>query len=176
MSAQLADLAMPGTRFTVELTPQTGDDCPETGRETAEFLVSPNVGEALRPLRKAASGGELSRLTLAVKLILHGEPGLTLVFDEVDAGIGGGTAEVVGRKLRAVAAANQSFCITHVPQIAALADRHYRVDKEVLDGRTRTRVTPLSADERIEELARMLGGLAITDVTRQHARELLAAR
>jgi DNA repair protein RecN (Recombination protein N) len=141
-----------------------------------EFHASANVGEDLRPLHKIASGGELSRMTLALKLILKSEPDATLVFDEVDAGIGGGTAEVVGQKLRGAASGNQTFCVTHVPQIAALAEHHFRVEKKVAKGRTVTRIQRLDNDARVEELARMLGGVTLTDITRRHARELLEKR
>lgn len=176
VETHLGHLAMGSTRFHVDIRSVTDPDaCPATGVDQLEFQVSPNIGEELRPLRKIASGGELSRLTLALKLVLQTDEDVTLVFDEVDTGIGGGTAEMVGRKLKVVSTAGQTFCITHVPQIAALADRHYRVEKVVEAGRTRTRITPLDAAEKVEELARMLGGVSITDVTRQHARQLLEA-
>ena len=177
MVRHLGELAMTGTRFRVDLRPANGGDaCPPAGLDAAEFLASPNVGEDLRPLQKIASGGELSRMTLALKLILKSEPDATLIFDEIDAGIGGGTAEVVGQKLRRAAAANQTFCVTHVPQIAALADHHYRVEKKVAKGRTATRIQRLDDEPRVEELARMLGGVKLTDITRRHARELLEKR
>ena len=177
MVRHLGELAMTGTRFRIDLRPANGgDSCPPAGLDAAEFLASPNVGEDLRPLHKIASGGELSRMTLALKLILKSEPDAALIFDEIDAGIGGGTAEVVGQKLRRAAAANQTFCVTHVPQIAALADHHYRVEKKVAKGRTATRIHRLDDEPRVEELARMLGGVKLTEITRRHARELLEKR
>lgn len=174
MVAHLDDLAMSGTRFQVgENATASAGSFPRWGWDQVEFLVSPNVGEELRPLHKIASGGELSRLTLALKLVLQSDPDATLIFDEVDAGIGGGVASMVGRKLKRVASRNQVFCVTHVPQIAAFADHHYRVEKRITDGRTYTRIQHLTGDERVEELARMLGGVTVTEAARQHARQLL---
>jgi len=146
----------------------------DRGLDRAEFLLSPNPGEELRPLAKIASGGELSRLMLAVKSVVGRDAaGLTLVFDEVDSGIGGRVAEVVGRKLKALAARRQVLCVTHLPQIAAFADQHLAVRKEVVRGRTITTVERLTGDARIEEVARMLGGETITETGREHAREML---
>jgi DNA repair protein RecN (Recombination protein N) len=146
----------------------------ERGLERAEFLLSPNTGEELRPLARIASGGELSRIMLGLKSVVRSDvPGLTLVFDEVDAGIGGRVAEVVGRKLKAVAARQQVLCVTHLPQIAAFADQHLAVRKRVERGRTVTLVEPLEGEARVEEVARMLGGETITATARQHAREML---
>lgn len=176
VTTHLADLSMGGTRFSVEFFGlEPGHGCPGTGLETAEFYVSPNIGEELRPLRKTASGGELSRLALSLKLELRSGGESCMVFDEVDAGVGGGTAEKVGLKLREASRLSQAFCITHVPQIAALADRHYRVEKHVKAGKTFATILPLDVEARVEELARMLGGVHITDITRQHARQLLEA-
>jgi DNA repair protein RecN (Recombination protein N) len=171
------------TRFRIAFDPEAAEESEgassdrwtERGLERAEFLISPNPGEELRPLARVASGGELSRMMLALKSVVHGEnPGVTLVFDEVDAGIGGRVAEVVGRKLRAVAAHQQVLCVTHLPQIAALADQHLAVHKRVEGGRTRTVVGELSSSERVEEIARMLGGEVVTDTARRHAREMLS--
>jgi DNA repair protein RecN (Recombination protein N) len=178
VQAELAQLAMEKTRFEVAFTPAepSGDpaEWTERGLERAEFLLSPNPGEDLRPLARIASGGELSRIMLGLKSVVRSDvPGLTLVFDEVDAGIGGRVAEVVGRKLKAVAARQQVLCVTHLPQIAALADHHLAVRKTVDQGRTLTVVEPLSGDARAEEIARMLGGETITATARQHAREML---
>jgi len=175
---ELAQLAMEKTRFEVAFTPSEPSSDPaswtERGLERAEFLLSPNPGEELRPLARIASGGELSRIMLGLKSVVRSDaPGLTLVFDEVDAGIGGRVAEVVGRKLKAVAARQQVLCVTHLPQIAALADQHLAVRKRVTQGRTLTVVEPLSGDARAEEIARMLGGETITATARQHAREML---
>ena len=144
------------------------------GAETVEFLLSANPGEELKPLAKVVSGGELSRTMLAIKTILAAaEDVASMVFDEVDAGIGGGVAEVLGRKLKAIAARHQVLCVTHLPQVASFADRHYAVRKRVERGRTVTEVKALGADERVEEVARMLGGETVTETARRHAREMV---
>ena len=147
----------------------------DRGLDTVEFLISPNPGEELRPMSKIASGGELSRMVLALKRIVAQEKeSPTLVFDEVDSGIGGATAEVVGRKLQEIAREQQTLCITHLPQIASFADLHHSVYKEVRSGRTLAYVKKLDLpEEREEEIARMLGGMRITPKTREHAREML---
>ncbi|HVO12005.1 MAG TPA: DNA repair protein RecN [Vicinamibacteria bacterium] len=181
VQAELGELAMEKTRFEVAFAPADAETAAadasrwtERGLEQAEFLLSPNPGEDLRPLARIASGGELSRLMLALKSVAgHDALGLTLVFDEVDAGIGGRVAEVVGRKLRRLAARRQVLCVTHLPQIAAFADQHLAVRKRVTAGRTYTSVDCLSEDGRIEEVARMLGGETITETGREHAREML---
>ena len=181
VQAELAQLAMEKTRFDVCFAPDDAEAAAadpsqwtDRGLERAEFLLSPNPGEDLRPLAKIASGGELSRLMLALKSVIGRDAtGLTLVFDEVDAGIGGRAAEVVGRKLKAVAARRQVLCVTHLPQIAALADQHLAVRKQVAKGRTVTLVDRLSDEARVEEVARMLGGETITSTGREHAREML---
>ena len=145
------------------------------GLETAELLLSPNPGEELRPLARIASGGELSRVLLAVKRVLaEGDPVDAYLFDEVDAGIGGATADAVGRALSAVARRRQVICITHLPQIAVFAGKHLTVEKEVSKGRTHSRVAPVEGDDRLRELARLLSGKT-TEVALTHARELLAA-
>src|SRR5438552_1366182 len=157
------------------------------GIDAAEFFVAPNPGEDLRPLARIVSGGELSRIMLAIKTLTaasrHGfsdaadrppstsAPGL--IFDEVDAGIGGRVADVVGRKLRTLGSAFQVLCITHLPQIAAYADTQFAIDKRVQRGRTLTTVRRLDEAGRVEEIARMLGGEAITDALRASAREML---
>ena len=180
VQAELAQLAMEKTRFEVAFTPPEAEAAAdpalwtERGLERAEFLLSPNPGEELRPLARIASGGELSRIMLGLKSVVRADvPGLSLVFDEVDAGIGGRVAEVVGRKLKAVAARQQVLCVTHLPQIAALADHHLAVRKRVEQGRTLTVVEALTGEARAEEIARMLGGETITATARQHAREML---
>jgi DNA repair protein RecN (Recombination protein N) len=182
VEAELALLAMEKTRFRVRFDPEApvGEGTDDTsgwtaeGLERAEFLLSPNPGEELRPLARIASGGELSRILLALKSVASvDDPGKTLVFDEVDAGIGGRVAEIVGRKLRAMAARHQVLCVTHLPQIASLAEAHYAVRKRVERGRTVAEVRVLSADERVEEVARMLGGESVTDSARKHAREMV---
>src|ERR1700686_5089849 len=158
-----------------------------SGVDMVEFFVSPNRGEDLRPLARIVSGGELSRIMLAIKTLTFGArlgtadlaasrslgagaPGL--IFDEVDAGIGGRVADVVGRKLHALGSAFQVLCISHLPQIAAYADTHFQIDKRVEAGRTRTTVTRLEENGRVEELARMLGGASVTDGLRVSAREM----
>jgi DNA repair protein RecN (Recombination protein N) len=179
VEAELASLAMEKARFRVSFSPEdpqavTEGDWSEKGLETAEFLLAANPGEELRPLTRVASGGELSRILLALKSVAHLDaPGKTLVFDEVDAGIGGGVAEVLGRKLKSLARHHQVFCVTHLPQIACMADHHHVVRKRVEQGRTVTEVTSLEGSERVEEVARMLGGETITDTARRHARELV---
>src|SRR5207248_1695018 len=188
----LSELAMDRTRFEVRFadTPIPEAAWSANGIDVAEFFVSPNPGEDLRPLAKIVSGGELSRIMLAIKTLTatarHGfsdaadrppsssAPGL--IFDEVDAGIGGRVADVVGRKLRMLGSAFQVLCITHLPQIAAYADTHFEIEKRVDRGRTRTTVRRLDEDGRVKELARMLGGEAITDGLRASAREMLVGR
>ncbi len=144
------------------------------GMDVAEFLIAPNRGEDALPLHKIASGGELSRAMLAIKCVLAdlGPAGM-YAFDEVDSGVGGGMAEIIGRKIRAVARHRQVLCVTHLPQIAVFADRHFKVEKAVQGERTLSTVRRLSAREQREEIARMLGGLRITPKTRAAARELL---
>jgi DNA repair protein RecN (Recombination protein N) len=186
VASELAKLRMAGTEFGVQLTPAPADEhtgthlrvgswaLSESGIDRALFTIAPNVGEALKPLAAIASGGELSRVVLALKSILaHTESVGTIVFDEVDAGIGGAVAEVIGRKLADLARRHQVICITHLPQIAKFGRHHFRISKQVVNGRTRTTITPLSADERTREVARMLGGEKITRVTLEHAKELL---
>jgi DNA repair protein RecN (Recombination protein N) len=182
---------MESTRFEVRFAGTAPESAwSARGIDTAEFYVSPNPGEDLRPLARIVSGGELSRIMLAIKTLTatsrHGfsdaadrppstsAPGL--IFDEVDAGIGGRVADVVGRKLRALGSAFQVLCITHLPQIAAYADTHFEIEKGVEAGRTCTTVRRLKEAGRIDELARMLGGEAITDGLRRSAREMLVGR
>jgi DNA repair protein RecN (Recombination protein N) len=171
--SELEGLAMPGADFRVDLRSGEGEPGP-TGLDTVEFCVSLNPGEGAHPLRTTASGGELSRLMLALRGALSGVgPVGTSIFDEVDAGIGGAQAALVGKKLREVSAHHQVICITHLPQIAGLAEEHFLVRKQVEEGRTLTTVRRLSGAERVEEIARMLGGEILTDRTRAAARELL---
>jgi DNA repair protein RecN (Recombination protein N) len=184
---ELAALKMEGTRFMVDLQPVApvrdgspylvcnGRAVTESGAERAIFMIAPNVGEAIKPLAAIASGGELSRVVLALKAILaHGDALETVVFDEVDAGIGGGVADHVGKKLAALARRHQILCITHLPQIAKYGDKHLRIEKTVVKGRTRTTIKPLTDEERVAEIARMLGGEKVTPTTLAHAREMLA--
>jgi DNA repair protein RecN (Recombination protein N) len=162
---------MKSTRVAVELMPL--DEPNGRGAETARLMISPNVGEPLRPLEKTASGGELSRVLLSIKHVLaHRASVSTYIFDEIDTGIGGAVAEVLGTKLRAVAESAQIVCVTHLPQVAAYADVHLVVRKRERDGRTVTEVATLDEGARVEELARMLGGVQITDKTRSLAAEL----
>ncbi|MFP4158587.1 MAG: DNA repair protein RecN [Desulfobacterales bacterium] len=186
MESELQSLKMADTRFSVSFrentpgpeTPQwlcfDGKALSERGAEQPVFMIAPNPGETPRPLSKIASGGELSRIILALKAILADtETVETVVFDEVDAGIGGEVAEVVGRKLAGLAESSQVICITHLAQIARFGDHHFRITKDVLRGRTATRIDRLDESGRIEETARMIGGEAITETTMAHARELL---
>jgi len=143
------------------------------GTDHVEFLIAPNTGEEMKPLARIASGGELSRLVLAIKSLCGSEEGKTLVFDEVDAGIGGRVAEAVGKRLRELSRNKQVLCVTHLPHIAAFARKHISVRKEIVAGRTETFIGSLNQKERIQELARMLGGEIITEATRRHAREML---
>ena len=146
----------------------------ETGIDRATFMIAPNVGEVLKPLSSIVSGGELSRVVLALKAILAKTESVeTVVFDEVDAGIGGGVAEVVGKKLVSLARYHQVICITHLPQIAKFGDYHFRISKHVSRGRTITGIKPLDDKERVKEIARMLGGVEITKATLDHAHEML---
>ncbi len=183
---ELAGLGMGRARVVVDVSPvpvqQAGDLPPvdgarltTSGIDRVEFLIAPNKGEDPRPLRRIASGGELSRALLALKRVLaeKGPAGL-YVFDEVDAGVSGAIAEVIGRAIADVARHRQVMCITHLPQIAALADAHYVVDKTEAKGRTSSRVRKLSEAERVEEVARMLGGVRVGDAARRAAAELLS--
>lgn len=187
VEAELDSLKMAGTRFAVELDrlSPSKETSPylrcndaylsESGMDRAAFMLAPNVGEAIKPLAAIASGGELSRVVLALKAILAQKDSLeTVVFDEVDAGIGGGAAELVGRKLTDLSQYHQILCITHLPQIAKYGRHHFRIEKKVDRGRTRTTITRLDPDQRVEEVARMLGGEAITPATLAHAREMFA--
>lgn len=175
---ELATLGMKGSLFEVRIegivAKDGGPRLTEKGVDRVEFYISPNVGEEPRPMAKIASGGELSRIMLALKGIIAGSYGVpTLIFDEVDSGIGGGVAEVVGRRLKDVSGGHQVLCITHLPQIAVYADTHYLVSKEVKGGRTSVGIREVEGEERVMEVSRMLGGMKITDKTREHAREML---
>jgi DNA repair protein RecN (Recombination protein N) len=183
ISAELDSLGMGGARIQVELSPLAGETTEiavdgarlsADGLERVEFLLAPNRGEEARPLSLIASGGELSRAMLAIKCVLAdlGPAGM-YVFDEVDSGVGGGMAEIIGRKIRAVAQHRQVLCVTHLPQIAVFADQHFKVEKVVRGERTLSTVRRLTRKEQQEEIARMLGGLRITAKTRAAARELL---
>jgi DNA repair protein RecN (Recombination protein N) len=176
VSANLRDLGMPEAIFSVQITPLPEARIGPAGADHIDFLVSTNPGQEAGPIARVASGGELSRLSLALAVVvMTGSSVRTLVFDEVDAGIGGGVAEMVGRSLRRLSRTRQVLCVTHLPQVASQAHHHYAVSKQTTDGMTRAGVHPLTPDERVEEIARMLGGVRITDRTRAHAREMLAA-
>ncbi len=181
LSTALADLALPHASLEMDLVPleagEGGFPCGPGGAEAPQLLFRANPGEAALPLRRVASGGELSRVFLAVKNVLRkADTGLVLVFDEVDAGVSGAVAERVGRSLAELAEQHQVLCITHLPQIAALADTHFRVTKNAAGGRTSARVERLAGDARVDEIARMAGGARVGEATRRHARELLDAR
>jgi DNA repair protein RecN (Recombination protein N) len=178
LASTLAELAMARTRCEVRFTAADSEaQWSERGTESAEFYISPNPGEDLKPLARIVSGGELSRIMLALKTLASTDaPGKTLIFDEVDAGIGGGVADVVGARLRRLADRCQVLCITHLPQIAAHGTTHFSISKAVKGGRTLTHVTRLDIVEREEELARMIGGSEITVAVRAGAREMLASR
>ena len=187
LEREVRDIGLPYTTFEVRFHDRdpARDDPPfamggarigADGIDDPEFYFSPNPGESVRPLARIASGGELSRLMLAIKSLVLTRSGIpTLLFDEVDAGIGGRVAEMVGKKLAAVAEAHQVLCVTHLAPIAALADSHYVVEKQVLKGRTFTTVRKLDEAERVRELARMLGGAEVTAQAERHAAEMLKA-
>ncbi|MBA3034665.1 MAG: DNA repair protein RecN [Gammaproteobacteria bacterium] len=176
VTAAMQELAMAGGHFEVALTPL--DEGASYGLEAVEFLVTANPGQPLRPLAKVASGGELSRIGLALQVIASQSHAVgTLIFDEVDVGIGGRVAEIVGQMLKQLGVGRQVLCVTHLAQVAARADWQWSIAKETRNDNagaaTVSRVTPLDAEGRVEEVARMLGGVKITDTTRQHAREML---
>jgi DNA repair protein RecN (Recombination protein N) len=181
---ELALLAMGGTRFQVKFnneaggSPEAYEDCLNNlkadGFDRIEFMLSTNVGEELKPLSKVASGGELSRIMLALKTILARKGSVeTVIFDEVDSGIGGATAELVGEKLRSLAAYHQILCITHLPQIAGKGETHFLVRKVVAEKRTTTTISQLDEEERVTEIARLLGGKTVSESALAHAREIL---
>ncbi len=175
VSEVMQTLAMAGGRFEVAL-----DELPDGGAhglEHAEFQVASHPGAPLRPLAKVASGGELSRLSLAVQTVTSEVAEVpVLIFDEVDSGIGGRVAEIVGRMLQELGSRHQVMCITHLPQVAAAADNQWQVAKRALNGAMVSSVKLLDRDQRVEEIARMLGGVKITDTTRKHAAEMLGLR
>ena len=174
----LADLAMPKTRCEVRFAGSRGEgQWTERGLDEAEFYISPNPGEELRPLARIASGGELSRIMLALKTLATTDaPGKTLIFDEVDAGIGGAVADVVGARLRRLGDRFQVLCITHLPQIAVYGMSHFRIEKAVRTGRTSTSVTRVEGAERETEIARMMGGAEVSAAVLAGAREMIEAK
>jgi DNA repair protein RecN (Recombination protein N) len=174
LQQELTTLHMPTARFEARVEPIDKDQLSSRGFDRVEFQLSANPGEDLAPLTRVASGGELSRVLLAIRGVLAGSGGVaTYVFDEVDAGVGGAIAASIGQRLANAALHHQVICVTHLPQIAAYADAHYRVEKLVEDERTKTSVVRLREDQRIDELARMLGGARITESARRHARQLI---
>jgi DNA repair protein RecN (Recombination protein N) len=178
LEGSLADLAMNRTRCEVRFIPADSESgWSERGMEAAEFYFSPNPGEDLKPLARIASGGELSRVMLALKTLASTDaPGKTLIFDEVDAGIGGAVADVVGARLQRLGGTYQVLCITHLPQIAAYGSTHYRIVKRVSGGRTLTDVARVEGVEREQELARMIGGAEVSPAVLASARDMLASR
>ncbi len=176
-TALIHELGMGGGTFEVALEPVEGERPDPLGAERVEFLVSANAGQPPRPLRKVASGGELSRISLAIEVAALGHDAVpTMVFDEVDSGIGGAVADIVGRKLRALGDSRQVLCVTHLPQVASKGHTHYRVHKSTQAGATESQVTRLAPAERTEELARMLGGVDVSKEARAAARKLLEAQ
>lgn len=171
VTKSLQELAMPGGKFAVEFAPREPS---ATGLESCEFQVAAHEGQTLGPLAKIASGGELSRVSLAIQMLASAKASVpTMIFDEVDAGIGGRVAEVVGRLLRALGSQHQVLAVTHLPQVAACASQQFQVAKSAVDGVATTTITALSSKTRVDEIARMLGGIKITDATRKHAAEML---
>jgi DNA repair protein RecN (Recombination protein N) len=178
IAAQVSDamqsLGMQGGRFDIEISASDKQGLSDHGNDRIEFLVSANPGQPLKPLNKVASGGELSRISLAIQVVAAQDTEIpTLIFDEVDSGVGGAVAETVGRQLQSLGIHRQVLCVTHLPQVAAQAHNHLQVRKHRADAGTHTRVERLSAQQRIDEIARMLGGQTITDSTLQHAEEML---
>ena len=165
-------LGLEGGKLAVEVRAEEGEPRRD-GRDGVSFQVSMNAGQPLKSLAKVASGGELSRIGLAIQVVTARRASIpAMIFDEVDAGVGGGVAEIVGRELRRLGERCQVFCVTHLPQVASQGHQHFRIHKETRQGETYTRVTGLSEEDRVEELARMLGGTEITDTSRDHAREM----
>ena len=172
VTVAMQELSMTGGKFVIALQPC---EPASYGIEQIEFMVAAHAGTTPRPLAKVASGGELARIALAISVITSSATATpTLIFDEVDSGIGGGVAEVVGRLLRRLGQDRQVLCVTHLPQVASQANQHFQVSKQSSNGKTASSIDALDATARVEEIARMLGGLEITATTRTHARELLA--
>ena len=173
MKAQLAELNFLDVEF--EIAVQRMEEPGADGADDVEFLISTNPGESLKPLGRIASGGELSRVMLAIKTVLADQDAIeTVIFDEIDTGVSGKAAQKIGRKLREVAASRQVLCVTHSAQIAALGEAQFLIRKETSDGRTRTKVLPLDEDGRVEEIARIMSTDAVSDLMRQTARSMLA--
>lgn len=176
VAKELAALRMDRTRFEVRVERLPDDVCGPTGRDEVQFMLSANPGEPLRPLARVASGGELSRVMLALKTILAETDGVPiLIFDEIDAGVGGAVAELMGNRLRALGAHHQVLCVTHWPQVASQSHRHYLIEKSVKRQRTATRVRELKGEAREAEIARMVGGVTVTQTVRAAAAEMMGA-
>jgi DNA repair protein RecN (Recombination protein N) len=174
ITAAMQTLGMQGGIFEVKVNTRKDRSFGHHGLDDIEFMVSANTGQPVQALSKVASGGELSRISLSIQVISAGSAIIpTLIFDEVDSGIGGGVAEIVGQQLRALGSDRQVLCVTHLPQVAALADQQMQVTKLSGEDSTRTRIRALNDEERVDELARMLGGVKITKQTREHAREMM---
>ena len=175
ITESIQELAIPGGRIEIIITPLENNHFNDTGADHIQLLVSTNPGQAAGELGKVASGGELARISLAIQVVTAGSRSVpTLVFDEVDVGIGGGIAEIVGRHLRKLARTQQVICITHLPQVAAQAHQQLQVRKQQSTDSTHIEIFELNEAERIEEIARMLGGVTLTEKTRLHAEEMLS--
>jgi len=168
-------LGMGGGRFLIDVSPLDSAEPAAHGIDQIEFRVSTNVGQAPRAVAKVASGGELARLSLAVQVSCAADTARCMVFDEVDSGIGGAVAEIVGRELRLLGTAGQVLCVTHLPQVAAQGHQHLRVTKSSDGASTRIRVDALSGQDRVQEIARMLGGVEITQRAQAHALEMISS-
>ncbi len=172
----IRDLALPHAEFQVSFEKDSASSLSPHGLEKITFEITTNAGQPMQPLAKIASGGELSRISLAIHMATaEKHPVSTLVFDEVDVGISGGTAEIVGKLLRHLGKTHQVFCITHLPQVAVQGHHHVRVEKITRDNVTKTQIQSLSSSEKIQEIARMLGGVSITKKTMEHAREMVGS-
>jgi DNA repair protein RecN (Recombination protein N) len=178
MARELGELNFKDSSLTVSFTPLTehGEKkYTESGSDQVEFLIVTNKGEQPKPLSKIASGGEISRIMLAFKAMLGGFDGIpTLIFDEIDSGVSGITASIVGKKLKQIAGSHQVICITHLAQIAAFSDYHYQIQKDLSGGRTVTTVKLLNQEEKTDEIARLLGGLHVTEAALKNAKELIS--
>ncbi|HEY0635788.1 MAG TPA: DNA repair protein RecN [Gammaproteobacteria bacterium] len=174
VTANMQELGMGGGRFEIAVDQGDRHEPAPHGWDRVELMVTANPGQPLRPMAKVASGGELSRISLAIQVIAAGSGGIpTLIFDEVDVGVGGGTAEIVGRQLRRLGSERQILCVTHQPQVAAQGHHHFQIRKSSSKGATRTEVMPLTGEARVAEVARMSGGVEITEQTLSHAREMI---
>ncbi|MBR2382574.1 MAG: DNA repair protein RecN, partial [Anaerotignum sp.] len=175
IESALKDMEMKDARFSIQIEEKT--DWTADGKDKVEFLISANAGEGLKPLAKIASGGEMSRVMLALKTVLVDADEIgTFIFDEIDTGVSGRTARKVGEKMRFLGGKRQILCITHLPQIAAMADSHFLIEKESDGMETTTKVTPLAKEESVKEVARLMGGTDVTETTLAAARELIAEK